>query len=973
MLGSGVFVGLLLFSGYALGRAPSNLEKKLIGDSFVLEGNQSRSMNVSSCPGYTLTNLQESSTGLTAHLDLAGPACNAFGNDIANLTIEVTYETQTRLHVNIYDTANAQFTLPASVFAPPPPSTFPSSTSDLKFNYNPSPFAFWITRSDEGSDSVPLFDTRISSLPKTPIAPIVAGDESTALDGFELVFEDQYLQLTSTLPLDANVYGLGEVVASSGFRRDVGGNGTNGTIQTMWARDIADPIDQNEYGIHPIYMEHRYNTTTGMSKSHGVFLKSASGSDILLVTPPSSLTSLIQYRMIGGTLDFYFISGPTPKQVVEQYGEIVGLSTWIPYWGFGFHLCRWGYTNVSQTREQVVNMRNAGIPLEVMWNDIDLYHAVRDFTSDPVSFPGDEMRAFIEELAANNQHYIPIVDAAVAKQVNSTDLYYPYISGAEQQVFIKNPDGSEYIGQVWPGYTVFPDWFASNTQQWWTQALKNWSAMGIEFSGIWLDMNEASSFCDGSCGTGANLTNTSVPFLLPGAPGNPVTDYPECYNATISGPSGNITVNGTLTCGAIASSGSSMRKRGVGAGDEPGVDLNTPPYAIHNGNGRLSIHALATNATHAGGYAELDVHNLWGLMEEMATNAALREIYPGKRPFMISRSTFASAGKWTGHWLGDNYSKWQYMYFNIQGVLQFQLFHIPFVGADTCGFNDNTDEELCNRWMQMSAFVPFYRNHNILGAISQEPYRWDSVANASRTAISIRYSLLPYWYTLFANASTLGTPPVRALFFEFPTEPELFGVDRQFMVGSDILVTPVLTPNVSTVDGIFPGRGQVVWRDWYTHEVVNANPGVNTTLSAPLGHINVHIRDGSAILLHSAPAYTVEETRQGPYSLLVSQASDGSAFGTAYMDDGVSLPPGANKTVTFDACKGQLKIGSQGDFNVAQTLDSVTILGTSAPQAVMVAGSLVAGSQWAYTDGLQKLVIQGLNLDLNQATMISWE
>lgn len=79
----------------------------------------------------------------------------------------------------------------------------------------------------------------------TPIPPVIATDNSTALDGFPIVFEDQYLQLTSALPLDANVYGLGEVVASSGFRRDAGTNGGTGTIQTMWARDDADPIDRN--------------------------------------------------------------------------------------------------------------------------------------------------------------------------------------------------------------------------------------------------------------------------------------------------------------------------------------------------------------------------------------------------------------------------------------------------------------------------------------------------------------------------------------------------------------------------------------------------------------------------------------------------------------------------------------------------------------------------------------------------------
>jgi hypothetical protein len=83
-------------------------------------------------------------------------------------------------------------------------------------------------------------------------------------------------------------------------------------------------------------------------------------------------------------------------------------------------LQRWGYRDINETREQVQNMKAANIPLEgmsviiavllqdmplthfaVMWNDIDLYHAFRDFTTDPVSFPGDEVRAFIDELVCN--------------------------------------------------------------------------------------------------------------------------------------------------------------------------------------------------------------------------------------------------------------------------------------------------------------------------------------------------------------------------------------------------------------------------------------------------------------------------------------------------------------------------------------------------------------------------------------------
>ena len=93
-------------------------------------------------------------------------------------------------------------------------------------------------------------------------------------------------------------------------------------------------------------------------------MSSAAGADIILASPPSSNQSLIQYRNIGGTLDLYFFSGPDPKSVIEQYGQVVGFPTRPPNWGFGFHLCRWGYTSLFDTKEQVDAMRAANIPLE---------------------------------------------------------------------------------------------------------------------------------------------------------------------------------------------------------------------------------------------------------------------------------------------------------------------------------------------------------------------------------------------------------------------------------------------------------------------------------------------------------------------------------------------------------------------------------------------------------------------------------
>lgn len=244
-------------------------------------------------------------------------------------------------------------------------------------------------------------------------------------------------------------------------------------------------------------------------------------------------------------------------------------------------------------------------------------------------------------------------------------------------------------------------------------------------------------------------------------------------------------------------------------------------------------------------------------------------------------------------------------------------------------------------------------------------------------------------YTLFANASLRGTPPIRALFFDFPDEPELFTVDKQWLVGRDLLVTPVLTPNVSTVEGrlhchrqcspltitqilgIFPGRGRVIWRDWYTHEVLNATIGGNTTLSAPLGHVPVHIRDGSVLLLHAEPAYTVYETRQGPLSLLVSQAADGYATGNAYLDDGESVPPTPSTTLNFVASEGRLEIQSHGNFHVNQSVESVTVLGAKKPTKAVTIGERKV-TNWTYTDGLEELKILGLSLDLNEDSILSW-
>ncbi|KAL7979401.1 hypothetical protein Chor_015425 [Crotalus horridus] len=247
------------------------------------------------------------------------------------------------------------------------------------------------------------------------------------------------------------------------------------------------------------------------------------------------------------------------------------------------------------------------------------------------------------------------------------------------------------------------------------------------------------------------------------------------------------------------------------------------------------------------------------------------------------------------------------------GLLSFSLFGVPLVGADICGFLSSTTEELCVRWTQLGAFYPFSRNHNTLLEKAQDPTAFSPAARtAMKAALELRYTLLPLLYSLFHWAHLQGDTVARPLFFEFPKDEATYTLDKQFLWGRVLLVTPVLEPGADSVIGYFP-KG--VWYDYYTGSSVNSS-GESLKMAAPLNHINVHLREGT-ILPTQKPGGSTWLTRRNPLTLIAALSQTSNAWGDLYWDDGDSLD-------TFE--KGDY---SYLVFNVTQNTFISTILHSS--------------------------------------------
>jgi len=194
----------------------------------------------------------------------------------------------------------------------------------------------------------------------------------------------------------------------------------------------------------------------------------------------------IEFESDGPAFRVFVIDRSSPEEVLRGLAELTGTIPLPPRWALGFHQCRYSYYPDARVREIADGFRSRHIPCDVIWLDIDYMNGFRIFTFDPQRFP---------DPAATNQYLhdhgfksIWMIDPGVKAEKG----YTVYDSGSAINAWVKAADGQAYIGQVWPGDCVFPDFTSPAVRQWWGGLYKDFLAKGVD--GVWNDMNEPAVF-----------------------------------------------------------------------------------------------------------------------------------------------------------------------------------------------------------------------------------------------------------------------------------------------------------------------------------------------------------------------------------------------------------------------------------------------------------------------------------------------
>lgn len=176
----------------------------------------------------------------------------------------------------------------------------------------------------------------------------------------------------------------------------------------------------------------------------------------------------------------------SPTTLIMALSHAVGMIPMPPKWSLGYHQCRWSYEPASRVLEVAKTFREKKIPCDVIWMDIDYMDGFACFTFDHEKFP--DPQGLAKSLHDEGFKTIWMLDPGIKAETG----YSVYDSGSTQDAWILGSDGKNYIGEVWPGPCVFPDFTSSKVRKWWAGLVSAFLSNGVD--GIWNDMNEPTVF-----------------------------------------------------------------------------------------------------------------------------------------------------------------------------------------------------------------------------------------------------------------------------------------------------------------------------------------------------------------------------------------------------------------------------------------------------------------------------------------------
>ncbi|MBI4835294.1 MAG: DUF5110 domain-containing protein [Planctomycetes bacterium] len=533
---------------------------------------------------------------------------------------------------------------------------------------------------------------------------------------------------------------------------------------------------------------------------------------------------VMEIRIPSNNFDFYIFNESDKLKVIKEYLTLTGAPYIPPKWAFGYQQCRWSYPDAKTVSNIAEGFRKNEMPCDAIYMDIDYMERYKVFTVDGKKFP--RFKDFVGKMKKNGFKLIPIIDPGVKVEKG----YDVYEDGKKKGCFCVHKDGRPFQPAVWPGFTHFPNFLEPEVRKWWGGFHKDFIDWGIE--GFWNDMNEPSIF----------YTPQSLKDL----------------NKTISAFDGK----DAFALRALRRSMYNFSNRRE----------YYKEFYHRMDDGRMILHH--------------DIHNLYGFNMSRATAEAFNEFAPGRRYFLLTRSSCTGLHRFAALWTGDNASWWEHMLVQMRMMMALNMAGVFYNGADIGGFGGEIAPELLIRWMQLGAFSPLYRNHSSFATRAQEPWAFDKgSAGIMRNILKLRYAFIPYAYSEFMRSVKELKPFVSHLMFSFKGE-RVKDIEDQFMYGDSLMVAPVHAPGAQ---GRFVHLPENEWLHWNASEYNKRKmkvmePG-DYYVKCALESIPLFIKENSMIALTEPVNYIGEKETE---SLTVVAFVTGKASFTYYEDDGAT-------------------------------------------------------------------------------------